>query len=85
MLDHPFSFSKGDLAVLGPVVKALLGAVLDVWHDLLLRRAVRAQLVGDYALGPLVLTVRSSWAGWCGRALIWEKPICFSSLPIVRS
>lgn len=28
---------------------------------------------------------RSSWAGWCGRALMWEKPICFSSLPIVRS
>ena len=29
--------------------------------------------------------VRSSWAGWCGRALIWEKPICFRSFPIVRS
>jgi ATP-dependent Zn protease len=28
---------------------------------------------------------RSSWAGWCGRALMWEKPICFGSLPIVRS
>ena len=28
---------------------------------------------------------RSSCAGWCGRALIWEKPICFRSLPIVRS
>lgn len=28
---------------------------------------------------------RSSWAGWCGRALMWEKPICFNSLPMVRS
>lgn len=28
---------------------------------------------------------RVSWAGWSGRALIWEKPICFKTLPIVRS
>jgi hypothetical protein len=25
------------------------------------------------------------WPGWRGRALTWEKPICFRSLPIVRS
>jgi len=25
------------------------------------------------------------WPGWRARALTWEKPICFRSLPIVRS
>ena len=29
--------------------------------------------------------VSAFWPGWRGRALMWEKPICFSSLPTVRS
>src|SRR5215204_3104912 len=29
--------------------------------------------------------VLAFWPGWRGRALTWEKPICFRSLPIVRS
>src|SRR5829696_9044510 len=29
--------------------------------------------------------VLAFWLGWRGRALTWEKPICFRSLPIVRS
>jgi len=26
-------------------------------------------------------TISPSWAGWIGRALTWEKPICFRSVP----
>jgi hypothetical protein len=31
------------------------------------------------------LIIPAFWPGWRARALTWEKPICFRSLPIVRS
>ncbi len=47
-LHLPFSSSRRLMRILRPVVEALVPAVLDTRHQLLLRRAVAAELVGDH-------------------------------------
>lgn len=39
------------MRILGPIVQAFVPPVLDVWHDLPLRRAVGSKLVGDHHTG----------------------------------
>ena len=47
-LHLPFSPSRRLVRILGPVVEALVPAVLDPGHQLPLRRAIARQLVGDH-------------------------------------
>jgi len=58
MLQDPLPLSKRDVTVLGPVVQALVRTVPHAGHDLLLCRAVGAELVGDHALGLQALLLQ---------------------------
>ena len=67
-----------DLAVL----LADAGLVLEPDFDR--RRLRQAVEMGAQRAREVFLnasTIRSSWAGWRGRALMWEKPSFFRSLP----
>lgn len=50
-LHAPLSFSKRQMAVLGPIVKAFVGAMLKAGSDLASGRTVGAQLVRDDPFG----------------------------------
>ena len=50
MLHHAFAFSQRDMAVLGPVVEAFVGPMLDRGHGLLPGGTIGSQLVGDHPL-----------------------------------
>lgn len=52
--------SKRQVRIFGAVVQALMGAVLDLWHDLASRGTVGAQLVSDHALRRHTLFLQQS-------------------------
>lgn len=60
------------------VLLADAGFVLEPEFD---RLALRQ--MGE--MGLQVTAMHASCAGWCGRTLLWKKPTCFRSFPIVRS
>ena len=45
-------------------------------------RQMRLQRGGEVFLNADI--VSAFWPGWRGRALMWEKPICFKILPTLR-
>src|SRR4051812_6252536 len=47
-LHLPFSSSRRLVRILRPIVEALMPAMLDTGHQLLLRRAVAAKLIGNH-------------------------------------
>lgn len=66
------------------ILLADAGFVLEPELDrLALRQMAEMGLQGHRAFLSASIT-RASCAGWCGRALMWEKPICSRSFPIVR-
>src|SRR6516225_11650656 len=54
-LHRPLSPSQGQMRILGPVVEALVRAMLDRRHDLAAGGCIGAELVGDYAPGRTTL------------------------------
>ena len=54
-LHRPLSPSQGQMRILGPVVEALVRAMLDRRHDLAAGGGIGAELVGDHAPGRTTL------------------------------
>src|SRR6516225_11278654 len=59
-LHRPLSPSQGQMRILGPVVEALVRAMLDRRHDLTAGGGIGAELVGDHAPGRTTLLLEKT-------------------------
>src|SRR5215212_8668148 len=50
-LPRPFSPTKRQMRILRSIIKPLMRAVFDFWHDLTPGGSIRAELVGDHPPG----------------------------------
>jgi hypothetical protein len=50
-LPRPFASAKRQMRILRPIIKPLVRAVFDFWHDLTVGGSVGAELVGDHSPG----------------------------------
>jgi hypothetical protein len=78
------SWPRSALGPLAHEAVLLADARLVLEPDLNGRRFRQAVEMGAQRAREVFLyasTIRSSWAGWRGRALMWEKPSFFRSVP----
>src|SRR5918995_4862124 len=59
-LPHPFSSAERQMRILRPIIKPLVRAVFDFWHDLTPGGSIRAELVGDHSPGWAALLLQKA-------------------------
>ena len=59
-LPRPFASAKRQMRILRPIIKPLVRAVFDVWHDLTPGGSIRAELVGDHSPGWAALFLQKA-------------------------
>jgi hypothetical protein len=59
-LPRPFASAKWQMRILRPIIKPLVRAVFDFWHDLTLGGRIRAELVGDHPPGWAALLLQKA-------------------------
>jgi hypothetical protein len=59
-LPRPFASAKWQMRILRPIIKPLMRAVFDFWHDLTPGGSIRAELVGDHPPGWAALLAQKT-------------------------
>src|SRR3954462_15445717 len=59
-LPRPFASAKWQMRILRPIIKPLMRAVFDFWHDLTPGGSIRAELVGDHPPGWAALLLQKA-------------------------